>query len=56
MKQTVVKLHPLTHDELVNVLMREHTYAKTLSYLVYELSDPDYFVDDIREVSASGWP
>lgn len=28
----------------------------TLSYLVYELSDPDNFVDHLREVPANEWP
>lgn len=28
----------------------------TLSYLMYELSDPNYFVDHLREVPADEWP
>lgn len=33
-----------------------NSWAKELWNLVYELSDPDYFVDNVGEVSADRWP
>lgn len=43
-------------DQEIHAIWLLVTYTHTFIYLVYELSDPDNFVDHLGKVPANEWP